>query len=45
MTFDVTMGNYDGVEICHLVGLYILEKLGEGGGALRTFVPDSAFGT
>ena len=32
MTFDVTMGSYDGAEVCELVGLYILpilqEKLG-----------------
>ena len=27
--FDVTMGSYDGAEICELVGLYILHKLGE----------------
>ena len=26
-TFDVTMGSYDGAEICELVGLYILNKL------------------
>ena len=26
-TFDVTMGSYDGAEICELVGLYILHKL------------------
>ena len=25
--FDVTMGSYDGVEVCDLVGLYILSKL------------------
>ena len=25
--FDVTMGSFDGAEICELVGLYILEKL------------------
>ena len=25
--FDVTMGSYDGAEICELVGLYILHKL------------------
>ena len=28
-TFDVTMGSYDGAEICELVGLFILERLGE----------------
>ena len=27
--FDVTMGSYDGAEICEIVGLYILHKLGE----------------
>ena len=26
-TFDVTMGSYDGAEICELVGIFILEKL------------------
>ena len=25
--FDVTMGSYDGVEICELVGIYILSHL------------------
>ena len=25
--FDVTMGSYDGAEICELVGLYVLERL------------------
>ena len=25
-TFDVTMGSYDGAEICELVGLYLLDK-------------------
>ena len=25
--FDVTMGSYDGVETCELVGIYILSKL------------------
>ena len=25
--FDVTMGSYDGAEICRLVSLYLLEKL------------------
>ena len=25
--FDVTIGSYDGAEICELVGLYILSKL------------------
>ena len=27
--FDVTMGSYDGAEICELVGLYILHTIGE----------------
>ena len=27
--FDVTMGSYDGVEICELVGLFILNHLGK----------------
>ena len=27
--FDVTMGSYDGDEICELVGLFILNKLGQ----------------
>ena len=27
--FDVTMGSYDGTEICELVGLFILNKLGQ----------------
>ena len=27
--FDVTMGSYDGAEICELVGLYMLNKLSE----------------
>ena len=27
--FDVTMGTYDGAEICELVGLFILNNLGE----------------
>ncbi len=27
--FDVTMGSYDGAEICELVGLFILNKLGK----------------
>ena len=26
--FDVTMGSYDGAEVCELVGLYILDQLG-----------------
>ena len=26
-TFDVTMGSYDGAEICELVGLCLLDKL------------------
>ena len=25
--FDVTMGSYDGAEICELVGLYLLSQL------------------
>ena len=25
--FDVTMGSYDGAEVCELVGLYILDEL------------------
>ena len=29
LNFDVTMGSYDGAEICELVGLYILHVLGE----------------
>ena len=27
--FDVTMGSYDGVEICELVGLFISKHLGK----------------
>ena len=27
--FDVTMGSYDGAEICELVGLFILNHLGK----------------
>ena len=27
--FDITMGSYQGAEVCELVGLYMLEKLGE----------------
>ena len=27
--FDVTMGSFDGAEICELVGVYILKVLGE----------------
>ena len=27
--FDVTMGTLDGSEICEVLGLYILHKLGE----------------
>ena len=27
--FDVTMGNFDGAEICELVGVYILNVLGD----------------
>ena len=26
-SFDVAMGSYDGVEICELVGMYILDRL------------------
>ena len=26
--FDVTMGSFDGAEVCELVGLYLLDKLG-----------------
>ena len=26
-SFDVTMGSFDGVEICKIVGIYLLEKL------------------
>ena len=33
--FDVTMGSYDGVEICELVVLYILHVLGEKYGKYR----------
>ena len=29
LNFDVTMGSYDGAEICELVGVYILHVLGE----------------
>ena len=25
--FDVTMGSYDGAEVCELVGLYLMSKL------------------
>ena len=25
--FDVTMGSYDGAEVCELVGLYMLDQL------------------
>ena len=28
--FDVTMGSYDGAELCKLVGIYILSSLGQG---------------
>ena len=28
-TFDVTMGSYDGAEVCELVGIYILSTLNE----------------
>lgn len=27
--FDVTMGSYDGAEVCELVGLFILTNLGK----------------
>ena len=27
-SFDVTMGSFDGAEVCELVGLYILNLLG-----------------
>ena len=27
--FDVTVGSYEGAEICELVGLYIMDKLDE----------------
>ena len=27
--FNVTMGSFDGIELCELVGLYILQILGE----------------
>ena len=27
--FDVTMGSYDGAETCELVGLFILNNLGQ----------------
>ena len=27
--FDVTMGSYDGAEVCELVGIYILSTLGQ----------------
>ncbi len=30
--FDVTMSSYDGAEICELVGLFILNKLGQKSG-------------
>ena len=26
-SFDVTMGSYDGAEVCELVGLYILDRI------------------
>ena len=29
LDFDVTMGSFDGAELCELVGLYILHSLGE----------------
>ena len=28
-TFDVNMGSYDGTDVCELVGLFMLNKLGE----------------
>ena len=27
LSFDVTMGSYDGAEVCELVGLFLLSKL------------------
>ena len=33
--FDVTMGSYDGAEICELVGLFILNHLGKTFGKLE----------
>ena len=33
--FDVTMGSFDGAELCELVGLYILHILGEKDGKRR----------
>ena len=33
--FDVTMSSFDGAEICEVVGLYILNKLGEKHGKER----------
>ena len=35
--FDVTMGSYDGAEVCELVGLYILDIL------TKEFGPDKRF--
>ena len=35
--FDVTMGSYDGAEVCELVGLYLLQML-------RDLVPSIDFG-
>ena len=34
--FDVTMGSYDGAEICELVGLFILHSLSAATGSLST---------
>ena len=28
-SFDVTMGSFDGAEICEIVGLYLLNKLSD----------------
>ena len=36
--FDVTMGSYDGAELCELVGLYILYRLGQRFGVKRSGV-------
>ena len=37
--FDVTMGSYDEAEICELVGLFILNNLGQKIGAQRKHRP------
>ena len=26
-SFDITMGSFDGTEVCEIVGIYLLEKL------------------